>query len=253
VTKQAFDKTNARLDEGLAVARCGVDPASYRVCMPAKALGDDIKQAVDQGGGIVEVMEDGKCTHVVIRDDVYRLLIGQAQSLAETASRLLEEGLRDGHFGEISHWIAEPMHEVGNIEQFHAVTDRAALALSAATKANGGRLAFWTHDDDAVRVVGHLYYFALADRAPPPYQQKHVQAILNIAEDGTLAGVELIEDMPPPPTSPAVNPTRVRPLLGDDGHDNTSIPPASDAAPSTPPSKRRPKSALRRPDTRLLG
>jgi hypothetical protein len=173
---------------------------------PPVTLGDEIKQKAAEGAGIVEVMEDGKCTHVVIRDDVYRLLIGQTQPHVETALRLLEDGLRDGHFGEIAHWIAEPIHEIVSLEQFHAVTDRAALALSAATKANGGRLAFWTHDD-AARASGHLYYFALADRAPPPYhQQKHVQAILDIAEDGTLAGVELIDDMPPPPSSPAINP-----------------------------------------------
>jgi hypothetical protein len=85
-------------------------------------------------------MEDGKCTHVVVRDDVYRSLIGQAQPPAETASRLLEDGLRDGHFGEIAYWIAERIQEVVSIEQFRAVTDRVALALSAATKANGGRL-----------------------------------------------------------------------------------------------------------------
>lgn len=48
--------------------------------------------------------------------------------------------------------------------------------------------------------VGHLYYIELAGRTAPPYtQQRHVNAILDIASDGTLAGVELIDDMPPPP------------------------------------------------------
>lgn len=48
--------------------------------------------------------------------------------------------------------------------------------------------------------VGPLYYFAVADRAPGPYKtQRHVEAILDIASDGTLAGVELIDSMPPPP------------------------------------------------------
>lgn len=48
--------------------------------------------------------------------------------------------------------------------------------------------------------VGHLYYFAPADRAPGPYlKQIHVNAIIDVAEDGTLGGVELIDDMPPPP------------------------------------------------------
>lgn len=60
------------------------------------------------------------------------------------------------------------------------------------------RPAYYTHDDSA----GHLYYFGLSDRASPPYtRQREVKAIIDIADDGTLAGVELIDDMPPPPRS----------------------------------------------------
>ena len=59
--------------------------------------------------------------------------------------------------------------------------------------------AFFTHEDSG---VGHLYYFAPENRAEAPYlRQRTVSAIIDIAEDGTLAGVELIDDMPPPPTS----------------------------------------------------
>ena len=48
--------------------------------------------------------------------------------------------------------------------------------------------------------VGHLYYFAPADRALGPYlKQIRVDAIIDVAADGTLAGVELIDGMPPPP------------------------------------------------------
>lgn len=62
------------------------------------------------------------------------------------------------------------------------------------------REAFWTHDDEAAKDVGHLYYFAPKGRTPGPYtKQRHVNAIIDIADDGTLAGVELIDDMPPPP------------------------------------------------------
>jgi len=63
------------------------------------------------------------------------------------------------------------------------------------------RPAYWTHDDKAVDEIGeHLYYFAPANRRPPPYRnQRRVEAIIDIADDGTLAGVELIEKMPPPP------------------------------------------------------
>lgn len=51
--------------------------------------------------------------------------------------------------------------------------------------------------------VGPLYYFAPAVRAAGPYRtQRHVEAIIDIAEDGTLAGVELIDSMPLPPLSP---------------------------------------------------
>jgi hypothetical protein len=63
------------------------------------------------------------------------------------------------------------------------------------------RQAFWTHDDEAAKDVGHLYYFAPTNRMPPPYlKQRRVTAIIDIASDGTLAGVELIDEMPPPPT-----------------------------------------------------
>lgn len=63
------------------------------------------------------------------------------------------------------------------------------------------RPGYWTHDN-AVADVGHLYYFAPTNRAPGPYlTQRRVAAIIDIASDGTLAGVELIDDMPPPPIS----------------------------------------------------
>ena len=41
------------------------------------ALADEIKHKADEGVGIVEVMDHGgKRTHVVLRDDVYRRLLG---------------------------------------------------------------------------------------------------------------------------------------------------------------------------------
>jgi hypothetical protein len=64
------------------------------------------------------------------------------------------------------------------------------------------RPAYWTFDEVAAKEVGNLYYFAPANRAPGPYRtQRHVSAIIDIADDGTLAGVELIDDMPPPPAA----------------------------------------------------
>lgn len=57
--------------------------------------------------------------------------------------------------------------------------------------------ALFTHEASE---AGHLYNFALQDRAPGPYrQQRRVEAIIDIDADGNLAGVELIDNMPPPP------------------------------------------------------
>jgi hypothetical protein len=63
------------------------------------------------------------------------------------------------------------------------------------------RPAYYTFDEYARAEHGmRLYYFGLVDRAPPPYRtQRHVNAIIDIADDGTLAGVELIDNMPDPP------------------------------------------------------
>lgn len=66
------------------------------------------------------------------------------------------------------------------------------------------RQAFWTYDEQAFKEHGyHLYYFAPANRTKSPYRKQiHVDAILDIADDGTLAGVELVSGpLPPPPAS----------------------------------------------------
>lgn len=58
--------------------------------------------------------------------------------------------------------------------------------------------AIITHENDDH--AGHLYYVKVKGRMPPPYlTQRRVQAVLDIAADGTLAGIELIDNMPPPP------------------------------------------------------
>lgn len=65
------------------------------------------------------------------------------------------------------------------------------------------RPAYWTFDEKAFEQHGErLYYFAPLNAAPPPYRnQRHVTAILDIADDGTLAGVELVlGDLPLPPS-----------------------------------------------------
>lgn len=55
---------------------------------------------------------------------------------------------------------------------------------------------YWTFDRHA-----RAYYFFPADRAAPPYRtQQRVTAVLDIALDGTLAGIELVGDnLPDPP------------------------------------------------------
>lgn len=63
------------------------------------------------------------------------------------------------------------------------------------------RPAYWTFENHPV--AGKAYYFAPTERASGPYRsQKRVTAILDIADDGTLAGVELVLDpLPPAPTA----------------------------------------------------
>lgn len=58
--------------------------------------------------------------------------------------------------------------------------------------------AIITHEHH--EIAGHSYYVKVKGRLPPPYtEQRRVQAVLDIASDGTLAGIEFISEMPPPP------------------------------------------------------
>ncbi len=51
------------------------------------------------------------------------------------------------------------------------------------------RPAYYTYDPEA-----GAYYLGLGDRCDPPYlKQVHVEAILDVADDGTPAGVEIID------------------------------------------------------------
>jgi predicted RNase H-like HicB family nuclease len=89
--------------------------------------------------------------------------------------------------------IAGGKHDRGLVKQ---------LALHESARTLVRRRAWWTYDDEACAC-----YIELEDRRPAPYlEQRHFEAILDIASDGTLAGVELLEmrkadagRLPPPP------------------------------------------------------
>lgn len=91
----------------------------------------------------------------------------------------------------------ETKKRLDEIDQAQAA---AMNALSNIRAGDGAGLiehpATFTHDG----AHGHAYYFAPTPPAPPPYlKQVHVDAIVDLAADGTLAGVELIiDDIPPP-------------------------------------------------------
>jgi hypothetical protein len=69
------------------------------------------------------------------------------------------------------------------------------LRAPAQPARRGSMAAQFTYDPE-----GEAYYFAPLGAQPGPYYtQRHVDAILDIAFDGTLAGVELIDRVPPPP------------------------------------------------------
>jgi hypothetical protein len=51
---------------------------------------------------------------------------------------------------------------------------------------------------------GNLWYLRLSERRYPPYvKQIHVEAIVDIADDGTVAGIEIIDEkmLGPPKTA----------------------------------------------------
>lgn len=55
--------------------------------------------------------------------------------------------------------------------------------------------AWWTYCPDA-----RAYYFRPSAAAKPPYlRQIQVEAIIDVAADGTLAGIEIIDTKAPPP------------------------------------------------------
>lgn len=82
------------------------------------------------------------------------------------------------------------------------------------------RPAYFTYDPKH----GGAYYFAPSERAPQPYLvQREVTAILDIAADGTLAGVELVFGELPPPPMPHTDDRTAGSLSNTDSYPNTNI------------------------------
>lgn len=54
-------------------------------------------------------------------------------------------------FLELAHWIAAPMKDVGTIEQFHNVVERAEKLLSIAAHNGSAGLAHWANEELPVR------------------------------------------------------------------------------------------------------
>jgi hypothetical protein len=58
-------------------------------------LPDNIKHKAEEGAGIVEVLDDGTLTHVVIRADAYRRLIGPPLALGMPGAEDIDLPLRE--------------------------------------------------------------------------------------------------------------------------------------------------------------
>jgi hypothetical protein len=69
------------------------------------------------------------------------------------------------------------------------------------TKRPKRQRAHFTYDESA-----NTYYFAPNDRAPPTFEEnRSVMALIDTADDGTLADIQLVlDDLPPPPAKPRI-------------------------------------------------
>lgn len=65
--------------------------------------------------------------------------------------------------------------------------------------------AIWTYDNDS---HGGAWYVRIEPRTKPPYRRQiHVEAIIDVAEDGTMAGIEIIDHRAPRPMQLGAAPT----------------------------------------------
>lgn len=150
-----------------------------------------------------------------VPNDFYYPLLGTIQLLEET--RTDRDGVieareqiaamieRDATSAEAENLTLRPSYLHAIVKTIRAINDgalRTAPAQDATAKivaAPNGKLprqpAYFTYEDD--EHAGHLYYFAPVDRSPGPYtNQRIVEAIIDIADDGSFAGVELIDNLP---------------------------------------------------------
>lgn len=80
----------------------------------------------------------------------------------------------------------------------HPTDDGPALKPSDEARRRATGAATWTYEFDH----GPAWYVKIEPRCPPPYpRQIHVEAIIDVAADGSLAGVEIIDSKCPGPTA----------------------------------------------------
>jgi hypothetical protein len=130
----------------------------------------------------------------------------ESKAQSERRARMMVR--QDAILDAAEHIEAEPRTLLGMIAAIYGSLDAEDCAMVdrewrkfrsmpdvAQPARRGSMAAQFTYDPE-----GEAYYFAPLGAQPGPYYtQRHVDAILDIAFDGTLAGVELIDRVPPPP------------------------------------------------------
>ena len=108
-------------------------------------------------------------------------------------------------FAAHSHHEYEAMISAYEKAQFEkAQFEKAQFEKAKVTKTSlKQRSATYTCDETE---YGNLYYFSPGGRRPAPYhRQIEIRAIVDVADDGTLAGVEIIDPLVPPPPVMSTN------------------------------------------------
>lgn len=116
------------------------------------------------------------------------------KALKDARNAALEEAAEvcEKYAGYRTEHVALQIRGLKTNDQEAALTELARLGQEIEGEHMG---ASFTYDDE----VG-AYYFQPKLRAEPPYErQMHTVAIVDVAQDGTLAGIEIIDAEVPPP------------------------------------------------------